>query len=80
MRIARALGKGLHPVGGDLTFQRSILIIDCDYPAPSVNLECPSATDAVVAIVIRMEGGAGPHTLDCKEMLRAPLTWELCRE
>src|SRR5580698_9429144 len=39
MRIARPFGKGLHPVGCDLALQRSILIIDCDYPAPAVNLE-----------------------------------------
>ena len=80
MRIARPFGKGLHPVGCDFALQRSILVIDCNYPAASVNLECPSATDAVVAIVVGMERGAGPHPLDCKKMLRAPLTWELCRE
>jgi len=80
MCTARPIGKGLQPVDRNVSLHRSILIIDRDYAAPSVNPEGPSATDAVVAIVIGMEGGAAAQSLDCKQVLPTRLAGDLRSE
>jgi hypothetical protein len=68
MRATRPTCERFPPVGRLGVLQPLAIVVNRDHATESVHQKLPSATHAVITIVVRIMGGAARQPLDCEEM------------
>ena len=68
MRATRPTCEGFSPVGRFGVRQRLTVVVNRNHATESVHQKLPSATHAVITVIVGITGSAARQPLDCEEM------------
>jgi len=80
MRSARTMFERFNPICADDAFQGSIVFVNGDHTASSVNQKSPAAAHAVITIIVGVAYGPISKSLDCEKMSHVPDAGIPCAE